>query len=132
MKIPATEEYIHLVQLTLYGMASRMSFTYEEIEDMKIAVAEACHNAVYGLDQQFYALIDVKYTQTESGLAIRVKVDGEPGGQRNISYIASQPCVTQETEDVGVLRYYMMQSLMDEVNVMSGEGTEVTLTKYMR
>jgi serine/threonine-protein kinase RsbW len=46
MKIPAKPEYIGVIRLTLSGIANRIGYTYEEIEDIKIAVSEACTNAV--------------------------------------------------------------------------------------
>lgn len=46
MKIPAEPEYVGIVRLTLSGVASRMGYTYDDIEDLKIAVSEACTNAV--------------------------------------------------------------------------------------
>lgn len=46
LTLPAEAEYIDLVRLTLYGISSRMGFSYEEIEDMKVAVSEACNNVV--------------------------------------------------------------------------------------
>ncbi len=46
LQIPAQADYLDVVRLCLYGIASKVGFTYEEIEDMKVAVAEACNNAV--------------------------------------------------------------------------------------
>jgi len=46
MKIPAKPDYVGVIRLTLSGIASRMGFTYEEIEDIKIAISEATTNAV--------------------------------------------------------------------------------------
>lgn len=46
MKVPAQPEYVGIIRLTLSGVASRMGYTYDEIEDLKIAVSEACTNAV--------------------------------------------------------------------------------------
>ena len=46
MKIPAKPEYVGVIRLTLSGIASRMGFTYDLIEDLKIAASEAITNAV--------------------------------------------------------------------------------------
>lgn len=46
INLPATAEYVDIVRLNLYGVASKMGFSYEEIEDMKVAVSEACNNSV--------------------------------------------------------------------------------------
>ncbi|HEX6923454.1 MAG TPA: ATP-binding protein, partial [Bacillales bacterium] len=46
MTVPAQPEYVGVVRLTASGVANRAGFTYDEIEDIKVAVSEACTNAV--------------------------------------------------------------------------------------
>src|SRR5690625_3327446 len=46
LKIPAKAEFVGVSRLLISGKASRLHFTFEEIEDMKLAVAEACTNTV--------------------------------------------------------------------------------------
>jgi serine/threonine-protein kinase RsbW len=40
IKIPASPEYLQVVRLVAAGLAARLSFTLEDIEDLKIAVDE--------------------------------------------------------------------------------------------
>jgi serine/threonine-protein kinase RsbW len=40
--VPAAPEYLRLVRLTAAGLASRMGFTFDEVEDLRIAVDELC------------------------------------------------------------------------------------------
>lgn len=40
--VPAAPEYLRLVRLTAAGMASRLRFTFDEVEDLRIAVDELC------------------------------------------------------------------------------------------
>jgi len=42
--VPAFPEYLRLVRLTAAGMASRLGFTFDEVEDLRIAVDELCFN----------------------------------------------------------------------------------------
>jgi serine/threonine-protein kinase RsbW len=42
LKIPALPEYVGVVRLVAAGLAARLSFTFEDIEDLKIAVDELC------------------------------------------------------------------------------------------
>ena len=42
VSIPATPAYIQVVRLIASGLASRLRFTIDEIEDLKIAVDELC------------------------------------------------------------------------------------------
>ncbi|MGV3487465.1 MAG: anti-sigma B factor RsbW, partial [Tuberibacillus sp.] len=38
LTIPAKPDYIGVVRLTISGIASRMGFLYDDIEDIKVAV----------------------------------------------------------------------------------------------
>ena len=87
LQVPASAEYIDLVRLTLYGLAVKMGFSYEEIEDMKVAVSEACNNAVlyaYGDLNAGEAAqaptppprIEVRLVKKDDALSIIVKDDG--------------------------------------------------------
>jgi len=40
--VPASAEYLRLVRLTAAGLASRLGFTFDEVEDLRIAVDELC------------------------------------------------------------------------------------------
>ena len=40
MTVPAKPEYVSVVRLAVSGVLSRMAFTAEEIEDVKVALSE--------------------------------------------------------------------------------------------
>jgi len=42
LAMPASPEFVRLARLTAAGVASRVRFTYDEVEDLRIAVGEAC------------------------------------------------------------------------------------------
>src|SRR5699024_5791267 len=46
MKVPAKPEYVGVIRLSLSGIANRMGFSYEVIEDLKVAISEAVTNVV--------------------------------------------------------------------------------------
>ncbi|AHV99054.1 MULTISPECIES: anti-sigma B factor RsbW [Paenibacillus] len=133
LQLPASAEYVDIVRLNLYGIASKMGFSYEDIEDMKVAVSEACNNSVlYAYDQED-GFVDVIFEVGADALSITVKDEGE-----SFDNVASRERITlhdKELSDVqvGGLGFYLMQALMDEVNVISesGKGTVVTLTKRL-
>ncbi|GAA3409876.1 anti-sigma B factor RsbW [Paenibacillus hodogayensis] len=132
LRVPALAEYVDLVRLTLYGIASKLGFLYEEIEDMKVAVSEACNNAVLhaydGAGQS--GMMEIRFYAAERELTIIVKDEGrsfEPAPEGSAS-----PALHGKTLDeiqAGGLGLYLMQALMDEVEVRSENGTEVVLTK---
>ena len=134
LQLPASAEYVDIVRLNLYGIASKMGFTYEDIEDMKVAVSEACNNSVLYAYGQADGMVDVIFEVGSSVLSITVKDEGESFD----SLDASGERLTlhdKELNDVqvGGLGFYLMQALMDDVSVVSeaGKGTVVTLTKRL-
>lgn len=46
IKVPAKPEYVGVIRLTASGVANRMGFSYEDIEDLKVAISEAVTNTV--------------------------------------------------------------------------------------
>src|SRR5699024_1245096 len=46
MRFPAKAEYVGVIRLSVSGIANRMGFSYEDIEDLKVAISEATSNAV--------------------------------------------------------------------------------------
>jgi len=143
LQVPASAEYIDLVRLTLYGLAVKIGFSYEEIEDMKVAVSEACNNAVlyaYGdlphgsttsaLDVE--PRIEVRFVKQADALSIIVKDDGRSFDAAAAARRA-EPLHGKSVDELqaGGLGLYLMQALMDQVQVNSDMGTEVVLTKRL-
>ncbi|WP_336787842.1 anti-sigma B factor RsbW [Paenibacillus sp. MMO-177] len=135
LQIPSNADYIDIVRVCLYGIASKLNFSYEDIEDMKVAVSEACTNAVLhgSSGKGDGSLIDVTFQPSEAGITIVVKNDGPPFEHSEIGS-GSPPLQGIEISElpVGGLGIYLMEALMDEVSVQSSDnGTEVILTKYV-
>ncbi|MDQ0060359.1 anti-sigma B factor RsbW [Paenibacillus harenae] len=134
LQIPAHADFIDMVRICLYGIASKMKFSYEDIEDMKVAVSEACNNAVLhgGLDTGD-EVIDVCYETDDDSLKIRIKNNGSGFVYPN-ALDMSAPLAVEQVSDlrVGGLGIYLIQALMDEVAIYTtGNVTEVVMTKYL-
>lgn len=134
LSLPATADYVDIVRLNLYGVASKMGFSYEDIEDMKVAVSEACNNSVLYAYSHEGGMVEVVFEVDQEKLAITVKDEGE-------SFTHVNPAVSRaglhnthlEDAQVGGLGFYLMQALMDDVSVESeaGKGTKVILVKRL-
>lgn len=131
LNLPASAEYVDIVRLNLYGIASKMGFSYEEIEDMKVAVSEACNNSVLYAYSQEGGMVEVLFQVTSESLSITVRDEGESFD--SMGTVGNRTLHDKDLSEVqiGGLGFYLMEALMDEVSVtnQAGKGTEVTLTK---
>jgi serine/threonine-protein kinase RsbW len=133
MTLPAEAEFIDVVRLTLYGICTKVGFSYEDIEDMKVAVAEACNNVVVHAYEPGHAgTMDVRFELVGNGLRITVKDEGHSFDFTEKAQKAeSLHDKSLEEAQIGGLGIYLMQALMDNVEVISDSGTEVVLTKWL-
>ena len=76
--IPCMSDYVGVVRLAVSGLATRMNFSIEEIEDIKIAVSEACTNSVqYAFDQPENERVFISFNLFKNKLEIIVKDNGK-------------------------------------------------------
>lgn len=76
LKLPATADFVDIVRLNLYGIASKMGFSYEDIEDMKVAVSEACNNSVLYAYGEENGIVDVFLNLMTRNCLLRSKMKG--------------------------------------------------------
>ncbi len=125
LKIPAKAEWVAVARLAIAAVASRLRFSVDEIEDIKLAIAEACTHCIQhktgsdAIEITCEALSDsVQITVRDRGTAPRVedveKLVGDDG----------------RTEELGV---FLIRALMDKVEYTTdaANGTELTMTKYV-
>jgi serine/threonine-protein kinase RsbW len=127
LQIPSLSDYVGVVRLAVAGVASRMNFTHEEIEDIKIAVNEACTNVVQYAYPGSIGDIDIEFLNSNGMLKIIISDSG-------IGFNVDDKPTTQSEDPnkIGLgLGIVFMRSLMDDVDFVStpGKGTVVTLSK---
>lgn len=127
--IPARAEFVDLIRLMLYGIASKMKFSFEEIEDMKVAVSEAVNNAVVHAYGGGDGEIDVTFGMADDELTIQVRDRGISFEPDEALEPASLKGKTMDEIQSGGLGLYLMQALMDRVEWKQEGGTSVTLAK---
>ncbi|WP_330383662.1 MULTISPECIES: ATP-binding protein [Romboutsia] len=124
MEISSNPEYVGIIRLTTSGIANKIGFSIDDIEDIKVAVSEACTNAIkHSNDNKFFITFDI----LENGLAIEIEDKGKGYDVESLH----QPDLNNPKESG--LGLFIIQSLMDEVNIESKEnkGTIIKMTKYL-
>jgi serine/threonine-protein kinase RsbW len=130
IKIPAQTDYVGVIRLAVSGIAARLNFSVEQIEDIKVAVTEACANAVqYAYENEKepeLKHIDIICKPQAGKLEVIIKDYG-------IGFDPDNPPVPKEKvkhTHLG-LGITFMKTLMDSVEITSkkNKGTVVKLIK---
>ncbi len=134
LTLPARVEYIGIARLTVSGIANRAGLSYEEIEDLKLAVGEACTNAVQhaygGEDGQ----LRISCRLYPDRITIEVADQGKGFSYATLKEKLGPLDASMDIDDVaeGGLGLYLIHTLMDEVEVYGETGVVVSMTKYLR
>ena len=126
LRIPARPEWVALARLAAATVANRIHFSLEEIEDVKIAVAEACAAIIqHDAHGEF---IDLTCEALDDALRVRVRDSG-----RHEAINAGGPVNFEEARAAG-LGIFVIRSLMDEVtyDVDAQTGTDLTMVKRLQ
>jgi len=130
LSIPAISKYVSIVRLTASGLAAKLGFSSDDIEDIKVAVSEACNNSVqYAYPNKTKEeLVDICFTPNNNELMIEITDHG-------IGFDISNPPKRDITDDdihMG-LGLEFIKKLMTTAKVDSspGKGTKITMTKRM-
>ncbi|WP_078543046.1 anti-sigma B factor RsbW [Litchfieldia alkalitelluris] len=135
MKVPAKPEYVGVVRLTLSGVASRMGFSYESIEDIKVATGEACTNAVqHAYRKNEGGEITIGYGIYKNRLEVMIADNGMSFDFEKMKEEIGPHTIEDSVEKLpeGGLGLYIIDSLMDKVRVHHNYGVTVFMTKYLQ
>lgn len=124
MELTANPDYVGIIRLTTSGIANKIGFSIDDIEDLKVAVSEACTNAIkHSKDKKF----TITFNILENGINIEIKDNGQGYDINSIS----TPNL-EEPKESG-LGLFIIQALMDDVSMESkaGQGTIIKMTKYL-
>ena len=133
LSIPAGSEWVRVARLTVAGVASRLPFPIDAVEDIKLAVTEAINNAIQHspapipLDGEWLPAISIVLETTPEGLWISVADKGRVEGELR----AAPPAELGELPEGG-LGLMLIRSLMDEVDHQSGPDADTIVRMFKR
>ncbi len=126
LRLPCKAKYINVARLAVSGIAARAGLTVEDVEDLKIAVSEACTNVIdhaFG-DRPLDQCMIIRCWTREGELKVSVIDEGRGFELSDTEDESRQP------RGLGL---YLIRELMDEVEVVSSanSGTTVTMVKRL-
>ena len=128
MAVPGKPEYVGTVRMAVAHVASSIGFDIEAIDDIKVAVSEACTNIICHAHGGGAFMYDVIIDLEESRkITVTVKDTGVGFGMED--YVEPVP---GESSGSG-LGIFIIRALMDEVDIQSipGKGTNILMAKYL-
>jgi len=119
LKIPAKAEWVSIARLAVSAVASRLQFSIEEIEDVKLAVAEALVHAISGGGTS----VDMICESLPDGLRIRIRNFGVP---------APEAVDADGDSEMGNLGVFLIRALMDGVEYDARPDGRTDLLMFKR
>lgn len=131
LELPAKCDYVKIARFTASVIANSVGFDVEEIDDIKVALSEACNNAVtHGKTNTKSDNFKIDFSVDEDNNRLVIEVSDSGSGFKINDYV--EPDLENPKESG--LGIYIMKALMDEVEVKSEDsgGTKVTLIKKLQ
>ncbi len=125
LRIPARPEWVALARLAAATVANRMQFSLEDIEDVKLAVAEACTAVIQ--HEGHGEFIVLACSALSDSLRVRVYDAGRhgmPAEGRGMNFDEAR---------IAGLGVFLIRTLMDEVryDVHPQLGTDLLMVKRL-
>jgi serine/threonine-protein kinase RsbW len=116
LRLPFKAEYVSIARLTVSGIASRVGFDLDTVEDIKVAVAEVCN----------------KFVNTRSSISDSFSIIFKAYQNKLDIYFdcmdKSLKCIfDDETDELSVS---IITALMDEVEFCTNKNFLLSMSKY--
>ena len=106
LSIPASPEFLRLARLAAAGLASRMGFTYDEVEELRIAIDELCFSLVGNTGRA--GTIVLRYWMSDDGLIVEGAGQFEDG-------MGSSPSLSPLSQQI-------LKAVVDEHELLADDG----------
>jgi serine/threonine-protein kinase RsbW len=113
VNIPGRPEFVAVARLAAAGVAGRMAFSFDDVEDIKIAVGEACTAAILAGAPD----VRVRFDVADDRLEVRV----------------AHPAGAPPSEPEGAFGLLLIRCLMDEVRMVTDRRSrQIRMTKVLK
>jgi len=123
LKLPCKPEFINVARMNISVIANNMKMDYEVIQDLKVAISEACNNVILHSDCNSHYEIDFIVKREK----LVVEINDFGNGFDIEDY--NKPNLDNPKESG--LGLFIIDSLMDEFNIetKNGNGTTIRMIK---
>lgn len=134
LTIPAGGEWVRVARLTVAGVASRLPFPFDAVEDIKLAVTEAINNAIQHVPLQPQPgetpTISIVIETSADGLWVYITDEGRMKEALPIADDSPMSWAGELPE--GGLGLMLIKSLMDDVQQESGPARDTVVKMFKR
>jgi hypothetical protein len=104
--VPATPEFLRLARVTATGLASRLGFSYDEVEDLRLAIDELCFALIGSKGRD--GTVTLRYAMPEGALEIEGRADFAGAGAGSAA--GAPPSLSELSKQI-------LNALVDEYDV---------------
>ncbi len=126
LAIPARTEYLILARLALAGIAREVEIDQATLADLKLAVTEACGNAVQHAHPDDGGVVTIRMAVDDDAIEITV-ADNGPGMD-----VASVPALPAGDVPESGMGLAIIHALVDRVEIGPGEDGQGTVVRMRR
>jgi serine/threonine-protein kinase RsbW len=117
LEVPAAPEFLRISRIMAAGVASRVGFTLDEVEDLRIAIDEVCFAMVGARGRT--GTITVRYLLDDGAIAVE-------GTGRFSDGLGNDPVISALSKQI-------LAAVVDECELSAGEeGPQFRLVKRLR
>jgi serine/threonine-protein kinase RsbW len=103
--VPATPEFLRLARVTAAGLASRLGFTFDQVEDLRLAIDELCFGLTGSSGRT--GTVEIRFVVRDGGLEVE--------GQGRFEDNHYQPHLSD-------LSKVILDALVDEHALLNADG----------
>lgn len=129
LKIPAEHEFVGVAKAVAGRLAGRLGFNLENLDELAIAVTQACESAIDAGEQTWGqgASLKLTYTQTERGLAVEVQALAP----RSKEALPARPAPPSHDE-LQRVAHEMIRSFVDDFQTqVEARRVRISMVKYL-